>query len=344
MARTSVGVIGCGYWGPKLVRNFRTLPNTELRYVADLREERLGHVRELYPDVQVTTDFRHVLESDVDAVAIATPVCTHRDLAVAALRAGKHVLVEKPLASTAAEAAEIVEIGEAGKRVVMVGHTFLYNPAVNALRAIVQSGELGTICYVDAIRVNLGLLQPDINVIWDLAPHDVSILLHVLGCSPTEVSANGGVYVQRRSRLHELAYVGLRFPNDVIANLRLSWLDPVKTRRVTVVGSRKMVVYDDIADDKVMMFDKGVEVPVYSDTPEQFAASYRHGPETSVGIAWAEPLAVECADFIRAIQEGAQPCSDASLGLKVVQVLEAADRSLHNRGAREVIRYDRLTT
>ena len=188
--------------------------------------------------------------------------------------------------------------------------------------------------------MNLGLLQPDINVIWDLAPHDISILLHVLGCAPTEVCANGGVYVQRRSLMHEVAYVVLGFPNGIVANLRLSWLDPVKIRRVTIVGSRKMLVYDDIADQKVTLFDKGVEVPVYSDTPEQFAASYRHGPEAALPVAWTEPLAVECADFLSSVQSGRKPRSDGDLGLRVVRVLEAADRSLHNSGGREVIRYD----
>jgi predicted dehydrogenase len=340
MGKTKVGVIGCGYWGPKLVRNFHDLPASEVRYVADLREDRLAHVHELYPDVAVTTESARVFESDVDAVVIATPVSTHHALAVAALRAGKHVLIEKPLALTAAEASEIVDTGNRAGRIVMVGHTFLYNPAVNAVREVVQSGALGTVYYVDATRVNLGLLQPDINVIWDLAPHDISILLHVLGCEPTEVSANGGVYVQRRSLLHEMAYVGLRFPNGIVANLRLSWLDPVKIRRVTIVGSRKMLVYDDIANEKVVLFDKGVEVPVYSDTPEQFAASYRHGPETALPVAWTEPLAVECGDFISSVQSGRKPRSDGELGLRVVRVLEAADRSLHNGGGREAIRYE----
>jgi len=348
MEKLRVGVIGCGYWGPKLARNFHDSALTELTHLADFREDRLAHMRELYPGVRTTTDYRELLRSEINAVAIATPVSTHHRLALDALSAGKNVLVEKPLAASTEQAREIAEAADRRGLIAMVGHTFQFNPAVDAVRHLVARGELGRVYYVDATRVNLGLLQPDINVIWDLAPHDLSILLHVLGTLPGSVSAQGGVYVGRDRQSHEVAYLTLRFPNDVLASLRLSWLDPVKTRRITIVGSKKMLVYDDIADDKVMLYDKGVEVPPYSDTPEQFQMSYRHGPETAVPIEWCEPLRAECEAFARCIGAGHEACkacekrrdmtcSQAWVGVKVVEILEVAQRSLLNGGGREQV-------
>lgn len=333
--QVKIGVIGYGYWGPKLARNFHDLPDAELAWVSDFRDDRLDHVRKLYPSVRCTRDHREILASDVDAVVIATPVSTHYPLAMEALRAGKHVLVEKPLADSMAYAIEIAESAEQHGLVAMVGHTFQYNPAVNVVRDMIASGELGQVYYINATRVNLGLLQPDINVIWDLAPHDISILLHILGSEPFQVSAMGQVYIQKRKRIHEVAYLTLYFPNDVLANVRVSWLDPVKQRRITVVGSQKMLVYDDIADEKVVLFDKGVEVPPYSDTPEEFCMSYRSGPETVVPVPWQEPLRVECQAFVDWIRTGRPACSDAWTGVKVVRILETAQKSLLNGGGRE---------
>lgn len=337
MATVRVGVIGCGYWGPKLARNFNDLPEAELAWVSDLHEDRLEHMRQLYPHIRATSDHNELLASDVDAVVIATPVHTHHSLALQALRSGKHILVEKPLAASVAQAAEIAETADRLGRVAMVGHTFQYNPAVHAVRDLIQCGELGQVYYINATRVNLGLLQPDINVVWDLAPHDVSILLYILGQEPTHVSASGGVYIQKSRGLHEVAYLNLHFCDNVIANVRVSWLDPVKTRRVTIIGSKKMLVYDDIANNKVILYDKGVEVPPYSDTLEEFNMSYRHGPETVVPFEWQEPLRMECSAFVNWIQTGCASCSDAWTGVKVVKVLETAQRSLLNGGAREAI-------
>ena len=333
----SIGVIGCGYWGPKLARNFHEMPEAELAWVSDFREDRLAHMKELYPGTTSTQDYHDILRSDVAAVVIATPVFTHHPLAMEALNAGKHVLIEKPLAATARQAVEIAETAERLGLVAMVGHTFQHNPAVNAVRDLIASGELGRIYYISATRVNLGLLQPDINVIWDLAPHDISILLHILGQEPLQVSANGGVYLQKERGIHEVAYVTLHFANDVLAGLRVSWLDPVKTRQITLVGSKKMLVYDDIADNKVVLYDKGVEVPPYSDTLEDFHMSYRHGRETMVPIEWEEPLRVECISFVNWIRTGQRSCSDAWMGVKVVRVLEAAQKSLLNGGGRETV-------
>lgn len=331
-----VGVIGCGYWGPKLARNFHDVPDVALQWVSDLRQDRLDHLVGLYPQVQATRDYRDLLASDIDAVVIATPVSTHHCLALEALRAGKHVLVEKPIAASMAEAEKIVAEGERQGRVVMVGHTFEYNPAVEAVKELIASGDLGDIYYINGTRVNLGLFQPDINVVWDLAPHDVSILCFVLGMEPEMVSARGGAYVQRKKGIHDVAYLTFYFPNGVLADVRVSWLDPCKIRQYTVVGSEKMLVYDDIdPEDKILIYDKGVEVPPYSDTEEEFHLSYRYGDVVSYPVAWVEPLRAECQHFVDCIREGKEPRSSGRVGLKVVKVLEATQRSLLNGGAQE---------
>jgi predicted dehydrogenase len=222
----------------------------------------------------------------------------------------------------------------------MVGHTFEYNPAVAAMKEIVSSGELGDIYYINGTRVNLGLFQPDINVVWDLAPHDVSILLFVLGLDPETVSARGGVYVQRNRGIHDVAYLTFYFPNGVMADVRVSWLDPCKIRRYTIVGSDKMLVYDDIEpENKILIYDKGVDVPPYSDTEEEFRLSYRYGDVVPFPVTWVEPLRVECQHFLDCIREGTEPRSSGKVGRKVVKVLEAAQRSLYNGGLREEIRW-----
>ena len=332
-----VGVIGCGYWGPKLARNFHELSEAELAWVSDLDQERIDHMKNRYPQVQATRDHRELLKSDIDAVAVATPVSTHHTLAMEAMRAGKHVLIEKPIAASVAEAEEIVAESERLGGVVMVGHTFEYNPAVEAIKDIVASGELGEVYYINGTRVNLGLFQPDINVVWDLAPHDVSILRFILGLDPEQVSARGGAYVQQEKGIHDVAYLTVYFPNDVMADVRVSWLDPCKIRRYTVVGSEKMLVYDDIAEDKVLIYDKGVDKPPYSDTVEEFHLSYRYGDVTPYPVNWHEPLKAECGHFLTCIEEGKEPRSSGKVGLKVVKILEAAQRSLLNGGLRESI-------
>ena len=251
-----VGVIGLGYWGPKLARNFHELPDARLEWVSDLRQLRLDHVTNLYPGVRATQDYREVLASDVEAVCIATPVRSHYYLAMEALQAGKHVLVEKPLAACVRQAEEIIAEGDRQGRIVMVGHTFVYNPAVVAMKDIIASGQLGQIYYINATRFNLGLYQSDINVAWDLAPHDISILIYALGIQPVSASAHGGVYVQHAKGLHDVAFLSLTFPNGVLADIRVSWLHPCKIRRYTVVGSQKMLIYDDVAPvDKIVIYD-----------------------------------------------------------------------------------------
>jgi len=221
----------------------------------------------------------------------------------------------------------------------MVGHTFVYNPAVEAVRDLVQSGELGKIFYVNSIRANLGLLQPDINVMWDLAPHDISMLSSILNADPVSVSARGATYVNKYKNLPEIVYLNIIYEGGIMANLRLSWLDPVKQRTLTIVGSQKMLVYDDIAENKVVLFDKGVDVPPYTVTEEEFRASYRHGEETNYPLHWREPLQVECNHFIECVRNGTRPRTDGRDGLRVLRVLETAQRSLQNGGVELYVEY-----
>ncbi len=337
-ACVSVAVIGTGYWGPKLARNFHELADARLDWVCDLRPQRLEHIQYLYPEARTTQAFEQVLASDVDAVCITTPVRTHHKLALQALRAGKHVLVEKPLAMSSREAEEIIAVAEEQQRVVMVGHTFLYNPAVTAMKQIIASGALGEVYYIDATRVNLGLFQPDINVAWDLAPHDISILLYILGMRPVAASARGRACVQREKLIHDVAHLTLDFPDGVFADVRVSWLDPHKIRRYTVVGSERMLVYDDVEpENKIMIYDKGVTIPPYSDTEADFRLSYRTGEGVPHPIQWQEPLKVECQHFLQSIMQGTEPRSGGQNGLEVVKVLEAAQVSLMNGGGREAL-------
>lgn len=329
-----LGVVGCGYWGPQLIRNFDSLPGVELVAVADKRSSRREYVRRQYPQVRVFEDHAEMFEAGIDAVVIATPIHTHYEIGMAALEAGKHILVEKPLTARVEEAEALVRAGEQRRRVVMVGHTFLYNPAVMELRRLVDTGDLGNLYYVDAARLNLGLFQKDINVIWDLAPHDISILLWVLGRRPTEVSARGSSCVQ--PGVHDVAYIELRFEDGLMCQIHVSWLDPSKVRRITMVGDRKMVVYNDAAlNEKIRIYNKGVTAPPATDTFGEFQLSYRYGEIMIPHLQWQEPLSLECQHFIECIRDGVRPRSDGMQGLDVVRVLEAADASLHD-GSRRV--------
>jgi predicted dehydrogenase len=329
-----VGLVGFGYWGPKLMRNFSEMPEADLDWCVDRDEARLARVRASYPGVRTSQNLAEMLDSDVEAVIIATPVRTHFQLARAALLAGKHVMVEKPLAATSAEAAELVELSDMVGVTLMVGHTFVYNPAVNVLRDMVASGEIGDIYYVDSARLNLGIFQRDINVIWDLAPHDLSILMHVLQAEPIAVSASGTASIT--PGVHDVAYLELRFPGDILAHVHVSWLDPCKVRRVTIVGSKKMVVCDDVAtEEKVRIYDKGVNRPFETDRFTEFPMSYRYGGVSIPPIPFGEPLRLQCNHFTDCILNGTRPRTDGNAGLIVVRVLEQADRSLQNGGARQ---------
>lgn len=330
--RVRVGVIGCGYWGPHLVRNLHEITEAELLAVSDLRPERLDYVATRYPGVCLLSEYRDLLATDVDAVVVATPIHTHYAVAREALLAGKHVLVEKPLATSVTEAAHLVALAHRQQRVLMTGHTFVFNPAVTELRRLVQAGDLGRIYYGDSARLNLGLFQRHANVLWDLAPHDISILMHVLGQQPVVVSARGSTCV--RADVHDVCYLEIHFSGGAAAHVHVSWLDPDKVRRLTLVGDRRMAVFDDISSTaKLRIYNQGVECPV-TDNYGEFELAYRHGEIVIPYIVWREPLRLECEHFVQCVRTGETPLSHGEQGLAVVATLEAAERSLRSGGLR----------
>jgi len=328
-----IAVVGAGYWGPNFVRIFSQLPDSEVAYVCDLRAERLAQMKLLYPLVNTTSRLEDVLEDDtVDGVVVATPVATHHKVAKKVLQAGKHALVEKPLCLSSADADDLIETAEKTKTVLMVGHTFVFTAAVNKVKDLLRDGELGEIHYVASNRLNLGIFQEDMNVIWDLAPHDVSILQYVLEKKPIEVSAHGQSFI--RQPIEDVAFVTLRFPENVVAHLHVSWLDPCKIRRTTFVGSKKMVVYDDIETlEKIRIYDKGVDVHPHYDTFGEFHLAYRFGDIFTPKLADQEPLKAEAKHFLEGIEKGKVTRATADEGRMVVRVLEAASESLKKNGA-----------
>ncbi|MDX6427203.1 MAG: hypothetical protein QOD52_2608 [Gaiellaceae bacterium] len=326
-----VTVIGLGYWGPNLVRNLYELPDAVVS-VCDMRVEAIDAIRRRYPTIGGYTRLNEVLENrDIDAVVIATPVASHYQLALSALLAGKHVFVEKPLAASAAAAAELVAVAEERELVLMPGHTFLYSPPVNKIKALIEAGELGDIYFISASRVNLGLHQADVSVAWDLGPHDFSILRYWLDETPTHVTATSRACVLPDTP--DVVFINLEFASKTIAHVELSWLSPSKLRRTTIVGSRRMVVYDDTSNEPVRIFDSGVQLANPSSFGE-YHLSYRTGDIISPHVDPAEPLSLELRDFFNAIRTRSTPRSSAALGLEVVRVIEAVDRSLEQEGAR----------
>jgi len=307
------------------------LPSAALQWCCDLDAERLGRVQALYPGVSVTTDYTAVLEDGgTDAVVIAVPARAHHSLARQALLAGKHVFVEKPLAMSAVEARELIHIAEERGRVLMVGHVFEYNPAVLHIKQLLGEGGVGQLYYMYSNRVNLGRVQSDINALWSIAPHDISIMVFLLGTLPETVSARGGTYLN--GRLEDVVFLTMTFPGGVLAHVQASWLDPSKVRRMTFVGSEKMIVYDDVADEgKVKIYDKGVYRKT-NDLYGEFQYKVHSGDIYIPKIEMVEPLRSECAHFVDCIEQGTTPRTDGYNGLRVVQVLEAAQRSLDEGG------------
>ncbi|HMN30687.1 MAG TPA: Gfo/Idh/MocA family oxidoreductase [Caldilineaceae bacterium] len=332
MPRLKVGAIGYGYWGPNLIRNFIELPESELSAVADLDQTRLNHVKGRYPHIpHFTNDYRDFFKLGLDAVVVATPPQTHHRIVRECLQHGLHVLVEKPLTLNSPDSLDLIQIAEQNNRVLMVGHTFEYNPAVRALKEMISSGELGDIQYIDTVRVSLGLFNAHLNVIWDLAPHDISILLHLLGMQPEEVAAQGTSCLQ--NGVEDVAYVTLRFPTNILAHMRLSWLDPSKIRRITVVGSKKMVIYDDVENqEKIKVYNKGVTAIRHTDTFGEWNFAYHYGDIVSPYIRFEEPLRLECHHFVECILANKRPLTDGYNGLRVVEIVEAAQRSLRMGG------------
>lgn len=325
------GVIGYGYWGPHLVRNLSALSDGLVAYIADLDTERLAQAQAQYRQVRVTHDALDLYKSDIDAVVIATPVHTHYSLARAALLANKHVFVEKPLAVKVSEVEELVALAQERNRVLMVGYTFLYHKAVQELRHIISGGQLGKLHYIDAQRLNLGLFQKDVNVLWDLAPHDLSILRYLLDADPVAVRATGAACVQQG--IHDVVYVSLRYADGMLAHVQLSWLHPSKVRRFTVVGDQRMVLYDDVEpQDKIRIYNRGVECPAHATTFEEFQLSYRTGEIIIPPLQWQEPLQAACEHLAQCIRSGQQPLSNGIWSLPVTKTLAAIQRSLDLEG------------
>jgi predicted dehydrogenase len=331
-----VGVVGCGYWGPNLVRNLSENRLCDRISVCDLDAGKLERVRSRYPSVAAYARFEEMLGApDLTAVMIATPPSTHFPLARMALQRGKHVFVEKPFASSAEQGTELISLAEERGLTLAVGHTFLYSPPVVKIAEIVQRGDLGKVFYISSTRVNLGLHQKDISVIWDLAPHDLSMIMYWLGEMPREVLATGKDFVQKG--IPDVAFIFLRFASGAIAHVQVSWLSPSKLRRTTIVGSAKMLVYDDTQNlEAVKIYDKGVNLKE-PDTFGEYHLSYRTGDIVSPKLETYEPLQAEVHDFLSSVLGKRRPRCDGEDGLRVVRVLEAAEKSLSNSGHVEVI-------
>lgn len=324
MQQVRFGLIGLGYWGPKLARNLESLPQASLEIVADLNPHALKKAKDERPWITTTMQIEDVFNSNVDAVVIATPVSTHFNLARKALLHGKHVLVEKPLTASVAEAEELIALAKHENLILMVGHTFQYSPAVKELRQLIQDGELGNIYCIEIERLNLGLFRSDIDVIWDLAPHDASILLALLGQSPSRVHAHAHAHLH--PQIYDVAHLNLEYETGTTAHIHVSWLHPDKVRRVTVIGDKRMAIYDDTNPAEMLkIFNKGADVGVDP------IVSYRHGAITIPHIEWMEPLRLECEDFAHAIRTGEQPAANGQIGLEVVKILTAAQASLRPR-------------
>jgi len=331
----NVAVIGYGYWGPNLVRNFQELDGARVTMCCDLSPDRLAQVKRKHPSVDVTSSLDDVLEADnVDAVALATPVATHYDFARRAMEHGKHVLVEKPIAASVAEAESLVEIADKRELTLMVNHTFIYTGAVRKMKELVDRGELGDLYYFDSVRINLGLVQKDVNVLWDLAPHDIAILDHLVGgVQPTSVCATGASHFG--TGLENVAYMTVYFANGLIAHFHNNWLSPVKIRTTLVGGSKKMIVYDDMeVSEKVKVYDRGVDVG----TPEgirQALIAYRLGDMWAPKLDATEALRTMAGEFVDCVKTGRTPRTSGVNGLNVVRILEASEMSIKRRG-REV--------
>jgi len=327
-----LGVIGYGYWGPNLVRNFAETPGAQVVAVADFRPERLERLGRAYPSIRTTTRPQDLFEAaDIDAIAVATPVSTHYELGMAALRAGKHLLMEKPLAAAVAEAEELVAEAARRRLVLLVDHTFPYTGAVRKIRELVAGGSLGQIQYYDSTRVNLGLFQHDVSVLWDLAVHDLSILSYVLGARPVAVSAVGQKHVAGQPE--NIAWLTLFYDDSLIAHINVNWLAPVKVRRTMIGGSEKMIVYDDLEpSEKVKVYDSGLTLTEDPKQIYQLLVGYRAGDVWSPKLEASEALQSEARHFVDCIEHGAAPITGGETGLEIVRILDAATRSLAGQG------------
>lgn len=336
-----VGVAGCGYWGPNLVRNLRTLPHCQLQQICDANPQRLAHLRQLYPEIKGTTEYADLLNgADLDAIIIATPVRFHYPMAKASLLAGKHTFVEKPMATSTAECEELIQLAEERGLVLMVGHTFLFSPPVRKIKEIIEAGDIGDLRYITARRLNLGLFQKDINVTWDLAPHDISIILYVMDQMPEVAACWGNAHVT--PGIEDVTTLYLGFGRNRTATIHSSWLDPKKVREMTFVGSRRMIVYDDVAmNEKIKIYDARVERPPHYDTFAEFQYSYHYGDVYVPYVKQEEPLKLECQHFLECIRTGRRPITCGERGRDVVKILESSSQSLRENGAKQLLQAPR---
>ncbi|MBN2169494.1 MAG: Gfo/Idh/MocA family oxidoreductase [Actinobacteria bacterium] len=330
--KLKIGLIGCGYWGPNLIRNYVSLDDVEITGVCDASEDRLDGILRIYPMLQGVNDAEGLVnDEETKALVIASPAVTHYELAKKALLAGKHVFVEKPLSLSVSEGEELVKISEERGLVLMTGHLLLYHPVIDRMKQFIESGELGDVLYIYGQWLNLGKIRHDENCLWSLGPHGISVILYLLEKNPVEVSVNGMDYLQ--DGLEDVVFCNLRFDDDVVANLHISWLDPHKVRKLTIVGKKKMLVFDDMENtEKLRLYDKGVDIKpkIYS-----FAESLtlRSGDVLIPAFQMTEPLANECRHFVDCIREGAIPRSNGREGLEVLKILDAAQKSLEMKGA-----------
>ncbi|HVN87098.1 MAG TPA: Gfo/Idh/MocA family oxidoreductase [Candidatus Binatia bacterium] len=332
MRDVAVGVIGCGYWGPNVLRSFAAVPGCRVKRAADRRPGRLRFIAERFADVELSADHAEILlDPEIDVACLVTPVPTHHTLAVAALNAGKHVFIEKPLAVRPEEAEEIIELASRKGLVVGVGHLFEYHPAITAMRAALNAGAIGDLAYLDATRINLGPPKSDVNVVWDLAPHDISILVLLAGETPGEVTAFAKSYT--RVGLIDAAYLQLAFAGDRMGHIHVSWLSAHKTRRLWAMGTRGSMVYDESAPAKLQIFDQGFDSRIGARDDDAHELVYRPAKVEVPVLANDEPLRLECEDFVHAVRTGGTPRADGASGLRVVRVLAAAEESLSKRSA-----------
>jgi predicted dehydrogenase len=336
----NVAVAGCGYWGPNLIRNFSSLPGCRVKQVCDTEEKRLAHMKKLYPSIATTTKFDDLVnDKEIDAIVVATPVHLHHGLGKKSLLAGKHTFIEKPMATSSAACEELVSLAAKKNLTLMVGHTFIYSTPVRRIKEIVDSGEIGEVQYISSRRLNLGLFQKDINVTWDLAPHDISIILYLIGRPPVSVNCQGKAHVNMC--IEDVTNMSLNFDNGGFAIIHSSWLDPNKVREMIIVGSKKMIVYNDNEPlEKIKIFDKRVETPPHYDTYAEFHYSYHYGDAYIPYLKQVEPLKVETQHFLDCIRNGKEPETSGLDGLRVVQILEASSRSLKSDGAKVEIDLD----
>src|SRR3954463_10056508 len=315
--KIKVGVVGCGYWGPNLIRNFKALPECDLRLMCDLNAQRLKHMKSLYPDVEGLMDYDHMLNgAGLDAVIIATSVKSHYAMAKASLLAGKPTFIEKPMAASAAQCEELIQIAEKNGLTLMVGHTFLYSAPIRKIKEIIHWGDIGDIQYISSRRLNLGLFQKDINVAWDLAPHDISIVLYIMEETPQSVNCRGNCHVT--PGIQDVTNMALTFKHNQLATIQNSWLDPRKVREMTIVGTRRMIVYDDLEPlEKIKIYDARVDRPPHYNTFAEFTYSYHYGDIYIPYVKQEEPLKVECQHFLDCISSGALPISNGYHGLEL---------------------------